>query len=436
MKKASLFLAVIFSLSGCSRNTPADYISLNGDISSKSSLVQTSQVNTPPKQLKTTVARYSPETYSKIVNKISSFHIDTKKLKPVRINQYYVPVQNKISVLKKYNQDETTLKKLVTHFESDIQSNWGQSNAPIASSKKYVKYSDHYLSRAEVDFDRGIVRISTIAPDNPGQHLKRAIVITLLTPTRPDEVDLYSDAEINDFTGEPFLLGQIVDQDKRQVRWQWRANRFARYLMENNLKQEIRDGKASLFVEIPMVKNHEALRSYKYADIVRNASQKYDIPEDLIYAIIRTESSFNPYAVSWANAYGLMQVVPKTAGRDVYNLVKHKSGKPSAQTLYDPARNIDIGTAYFHILKTRYLKKVQNKKSQQYSMISAYNGGTGNVLKTFHSDRTRAMNDINNLQPKDVYWALTQKNPNAESRRYLQKVTQYQKDFYKLKTQK
>ncbi|MCV5855917.1 transglycosylase SLT domain-containing protein, partial [Escherichia coli] len=83
------------------------------------------------------------------------------------------------------------------------------------------------------------------------------------------------------------------------------------------------------YVEIPMVEDHFSQRSYQYADIVRRASKKYDIPEDLIYAIIKTESSFNPYAVSWANAYGLMQVVPKTAGRDVFKLVKNKSGQPS-----------------------------------------------------------------------------------------------------------
>ena len=75
------------------------------------------------------------------------------------------------------------------------------------------------------------------------------------------------------------------------------------------------DFKKAYYVEIPMVEEQFEIRSYKYADIVQRASRKYDIPEDLIYAIIKTESSFNPYAVSWANAYGLMQVVPKTAGK-------------------------------------------------------------------------------------------------------------------------
>ncbi len=62
-------------------------------------------------------------------------------------------------------------------------------------------------------------------------------------------------------------------------------------------------------------------------------------------------------------------------------------------------------------------------------MISAYNGGTGGVLNTFSRDRQRAMRDLNALQPNQVYWALTKKHPNAESRRYLEKVTQFKKEF-------
>ena len=161
-----------------------------------------------------------------------------------------------------------------------------------------------------------------------------------------------------------------------------------------------------------MVENQFEIRSYKYADIVQRASRKYDIPEDLIYAIIKTESSFNPYAVSWANAYGLMQVVPKTAGKDVFKLVKKRSGQPSPEYLFNPENNIDTGTAYFYILKNRYLKEVNHRKSLEYSMISAYNGGAGGVLNTFNrSDRKRAMKDLNSLQPNQVYWALTKNTP-------------------------
>lgn len=134
--------------------------------------------------------------------------------------------------------------------------------------------------------------------------------------------------------------------------------------------------------------------------------------------------------MSWANAYGLMQVVPKTAGADVFKLVKKKPGTPTPEYLFNPENNIDTGTAYFYILKNRYLKDVRNPTSLEYSMISAYNGGTGGVLNTFDSNsRSNAMTRLNSLQPNQVYWALTNKHRNAEARRYLEKVTNYKREF-------
>lgn len=125
------------------------------------------------------------------------------------------------------------------------------------------------------------------------------------------------------------MYQQVLDQDGQPIQWSWRANRYADYLIANHLKVKLVDFKKAYYVEIPMVKDQIDIRGYKYASIVRKASRKYDIPEDLIYAIIKTESSFNPYAVSWANAYGLMQVVPKTAGRDVFKLVKTALASPA-----------------------------------------------------------------------------------------------------------
>jgi membrane-bound lytic murein transglycosylase C len=99
-----------------------------------------------------------------------------------------------------------------------------------------------------------------------------------------------------------------------------------------------------------MVEQHQHLREEKYSQHVLASAKRYQISPQLIYGIIATESSFNPFAVSSANAYGLMQVVPSTAGADVYQRIKNKNGAPSKQQLFDPAFNIDIGSAYLHIL--------------------------------------------------------------------------------------
>ncbi|MFV0449351.1 MAG: membrane-bound lytic murein transglycosylase MltC [Vibrio sp.] len=327
-----------------------------------------------------------------------------------------------------FEKDTAALDALINSFSGNIEKRWGSREIKVAGKSNYVKYIDNYLSRAEVNFQQGKIVVETVSPTDPEEHLKRAIVTTLLTPDDPMSVDLFSSQDI-ELKGQPFLYNQVLDQDKQPIQWGWRANRFADYLIANQIKVKQVDFKKAYYVEIPMVEDQIEIRSYQYANIVQKASRKYNIPEDLIYAIIKTESSFNPYAVSWANAYGLMQVVPKTAGRDVYKLVKNKSGQPTPEYLFNPENNIDTGTAYFHILKTRYLKDVRNPTSLEYSMISAYNGGTGGVLNTFSRDRKRAMSDLNSLQPNQVYWALTQKHPNAESRRYLEKVTKYKKEF-------
>ncbi|WP_162047236.1 membrane-bound lytic murein transglycosylase MltC [Vibrio taketomensis] len=328
-----------------------------------------------------------------------------------------------------FQKDTAALDALINSFSGNIEKRWGSREIKVAGKSNYVKYIDNYLSRAEVDFQNGSIVIETVSPIDPKQHLKNAIITTLLTPDDPGNVDLFSSQDIK-LEGRPFLYQQVVDQDNQPIQWSWRAQRFADYLIANKLKVKDVDFKKAYYVEIPLVENQVEIRSYQYADIVRRASNKYGIPEDLIYAIIKTESSFNPYAVSWANAYGLMQVVPKTAGRDVFKLVKNRSGEPTPEYLFNPENNIDTGTAYFYILKNRYLKDVTHPLTLEYTMISAYNGGTGGVLNTFNrNDRKRAMRDINSLQPNQVYWALTNKHPKAEARRYLEKVTKFKSDF-------
>ncbi len=328
-----------------------------------------------------------------------------------------------------FEKDTAALDALIHSFTGNIEKRWGKNGIKVAGKSNYVKYIDNYQTRAEVDFSTGKVLIETIALSNPKQHLRDGIITTLLTPDDPMQVDLFSSADVR-VHGIPFLYEQVVDHEGQPIKWNWRASKFAEHLIANQLKTRQVGFKIAHYVEIPMVAKHDQVRSYKYADIVRQASKKYDIPEDLIYAIIKTESSFNPYAVSWANAYGLMQVVPKTAGADVFKLVKNKSGQPTPEYLFDPAKNIDTGTAYFHILKTRYLKEVKHPLSLEYSMISAYNGGSGGVLNTFdRNSRNNAMARLNSLQPNQVYWALTNKHSNSEAKRYLEKVTHYKKQF-------
>ncbi|MDD1784284.1 membrane-bound lytic murein transglycosylase MltC [Enterovibrio sp. ZSDZ35] len=324
--------------------------------------------------------------------------------------------------------NKKAINALFSYLAKEAIKQWGEDDYVESSKHRFVKYLDGYQTRAHIDFEAGKIYVSTVSQYQPMDKLQKAIVQTVLMPADPKYAEQFTDKEIQ-LTGKPFFLGQIVDQEGKSIEWEWRANRYASYLISNKLQsKKIKKGTA-YYVEIDMVKDHLEQREYQYAHYVRDASKRYNIPEDLIYAVIKTESSFNPYAVSHAGAYGLMQVIPKTAGADVFNLVKKKPGIPTKEYLFDPANNIDTGTAYLHILKTRYLRDVKNASSKHFSMISAYNGGTGGVLATFHPDRKQAMVELNRHSPRQVYDALTTKHPKGEARRYLQKVLYFQKDF-------
>lgn len=324
--------------------------------------------------------------------------------------------------------DLRRIKVLYSNLDQKVNRRWGKKNSLLPNKKQYVKYVNDYQARAVVNFEKGLVRVETLTTQSPLTTLKKAVATTLLTTSDPTKTDIFSSTAPN-IEGIPFLYPQVMDHDGTVVQYRWRAERYSDYLVTNKLQKSKVNGKTVYAVSFKLVEQHQHLRQEKYSEYVIAAANRYNLEPALIYGIIETESSFNPYAVSPANAYGLMQVVPATAGKDVYNLIKKKTGEPTKAILFSPANNIDIGSAYLHILQTRYLAKVSNKTSQEYSMISAYNGGTGNVLKTFDTDRTTAMEKINRVSASSVYQKLRYDHPREESRNYLEKVTKAKANY-------
>lgn len=313
-------------------------------------------------------------------------------------------------------------------FLDKITGAWGDEAALRPEPKRYVKYTDNYHTRSVIDFEQGVVRVETLQPAN----LRQAIITALLSPEDPREIDLFSDQPVP-LGGTPFLHMQVVDHEGKPVRWAWRAEHFADYLVANSKQKrqiQLPEGQSTeeVFVEFPLVLQHRRKRQYRYSEIVERYSRKYNVDSALVYAVIETESNFNPFAVSWVPAYGLMQIVPTTAGRDAYELIHGKSGTPSSSYLFNVDNNIRMGTAYLHILKTRYLSQVRHPLSKEYCVVAAYNGGAGNVLKCFSKNRSTAFKAINQLPPNDVYARLRRFMP-IESQRYLVKVQNAKKRY-------
>lgn len=321
---------------------------------------------------------------------------------------------------------------LMGQFAHNIENIWGFNEVLIAGPKDYVKYTDGYETRSHINFDAGTITIETISGTDPTQQLRQAIILTLLMGDDPGNIDLYSDADDIHISKEPFLYGQVVDNTGEPIRWEWRAAHYADWLLQHKLQKRSSGLHIIYSITLNLVPNHLDKRAHKYLGMVREASRKYGVEESLILAVMQTESSFNPYAVSSADALGLMQVVQHSAGVDVFRS-QGKSGKPSRSYLFDPASNIDTGTAYLAILGDVYLSGINNATSRRYAVITAYNGGAGSVLRVFNSDKTRAFSLINSMDPGDVYQVLATRHPSTESRRYLQKVNTAQRSYRRVK---
>ncbi|MBZ5642322.1 MAG: lytic transglycosylase domain-containing protein [Acidobacteriia bacterium] len=97
-----------------------------------------------------------------------------------------------------------------------------------------------------------------------------------------------------------------------------------------------------------------------YADFVAASARAHGVAPELVASVIAVESNFNPNAVSWRSARGLMQLRPETAARF------------GVTNVFDPAQNIDAGTRYLKELLLRY-------NGDLALTLAAYNAGPQRV---------------------------------------------------------
>jgi membrane-bound lytic murein transglycosylase C len=323
--------------------------------------------------------------------------------------------------------------RVVGLLTGEVKKTWGEKEVKLPSRTHYVKYTQSYMSRADVDFDAGTVLVETVDAADPRASLRAAVITTLLTPDDPRSVDLFSDRPVT-LTGDrkPYLQGLVVDATGRAVTTPADAEAFADAAMARTSSRtvEMQDGsKTALFVKFPMVANFQNRQAEKYRTVVTRVSQQYGVSPSLVYAVIKVESNFNPFAVSSAPAYGMMQLVPTSGGREAYKRVRGIDEPPTREYLFDAESNIELGTAYLSVLSSSQLNKVTSPLSREYCVIAAYNTGPGNVTKAFAKDRAAAWNAINGMQPPAVYERLRTQLPYEETRQYVVKVVQSRKQF-------
>jgi len=329
---------------------------------------------------------------------------------------------------------------LMNALSGNVKKKWGKGEMRLPGSKTYVKYTKQYKSRAIVNFEQGEISVETLEA-NADASLKNAIIATLLTPEDPASVDVFSDSAINlNSKSSPFLLGLVLNDAGQEIATPELAADFANKLLPlaktRNIQTENGE-KPVRFVTFAMIANFEDKKAQKYLQFVRKYAKQYNVSPSLILGVIKSESSFNPHAVSGAPAYGLMQLVPTSGGREAYRRARNQDIAPSKDYLFDAENNIELGTAYLSVLSYEQLDGVNDRTSRDYCVISAYNTGPSNVMRAFTAAKGKqrfedGLQRINSMDPARVFQTLREKLPYEETRGYLYTVNTNRKRYYSL----
>lgn len=391
----------------------------------------------------------------------------------------------------KYQQFRTNYLNRYEKYRAEIKEKWGV--AELSSKTEYVHYNAENKSKVLTDFESDTIEVSLLDADNLSdneldQRIRTAIIDSLdqqpeiiaskqvefdattikstkinsSAPTVLNHLGIHSTENLKSVlkqvTAVPVQQQQQIVVKRTQARLDKQIANIENFLDNDDISVE--QAKAPKALAISMKKEQKTIKrdvnalitknikTYKislnrdrfkkaeqYLQYVESNAEKWQLSKQFIFAIMETESHFNPLAKSYVPAYGLMQIVPSTAGADVNNRILGMKDKPSPELLFNGRDNIKYGSAYIHILMTQYLKEIENPTSRLYCAIAAYNTGIGNVARAFNKGkkgRLKAMKAINKMTPDEVYNVI-KKRTHTETQRYLDKVLESRQYFLQQK---
>jgi len=341
-----------------------------------------------------------------------SFYVSASEL-----DDFQKYVENENQSFRSYMEEQ---EKEFEKYKAEIIAKWNEFKD--STKKEWVNYGKDKETKSEVDFEKGTVTVEVLVDADEKQpkeiaekkilkQLKRTISDKWPTKRNPLEgqIKLNKKESLSEKNAAEFVKREITPKIKVE---------------EKIIKSKDNIKRKKVSVTFDMVPDHIKVRADRYKDTVLKYSQQRDIDPSIMFGIIHTESFFNPMAKSYIPAFGLMQLVPKSGGRDAYRHVFKKDIVPTSTFLYDPENNINLGIGYFDLTKNRYFSGVKSETALYLISVASYNTGPGNVAKAF-CGRTKlrpAIEVINSMNAKQIHETLLKKLPYKETQDYVQRV--------------
>ncbi len=358
-------------------------------------------------------------------------------------------------VTAQYDAYEQQQAKEFEEFKEAVEEKWHEFKYP--SKKVYVDYDEDLDSRASVDFENGEIIIEVIVmEDEPEERVKEAKEAKADAERAKAEAEkAQADAEkakaeaepreklvdkklakkmlnlikTKADDGKPLLQGQIADKKGKTVK-ESDAESFAAESVQGKpvakKTYKAKDGKKRTVysVKVPMKSDHINTRANQYKQEVIKQSKRFNVDPIIAFAVMETESAFNPKAKSHIPAFGLMQLVPRSGARDAYLYIYKDDKFVDDKYLYIPSNNVELGCAYLSKIRHQYFKSITDDERAYICAIPAYNTGIGNVAKAL-TNATKlkpAAQKANSMSADQLYKKLIKDLKYKEARDYLERV--------------
>ncbi len=388
------------------------------------------------------------------INKRFQQHKETGDAALLDVQQQYHAQRAAMEM--QWKQREQAITDRWQQVKREAEKKWDQARQ--SNQKEWVDYSPSYEARSTVDFEHGVIAITVLVPigETGSSHADPAAVLLAMKEAQaeagaagaprlaaasaadPASVMIARAALPAAWTkivqqfeqvfakearaGRPVLANQVVTKSGAPVAPQAAKSFVESEVIPNAVVEDkpmqAQDGvtRAQVTAKVPLAPDHLQQRAQLYRDDVDVHAKRHGLDPRLLFAIIHTESYFNPLAQTPAPAYGLMLLVPRGPARDAYNYLYKNDIVLDDGYLQDPTHNVELGAAYLHLLRRQLVPNMEDGEKKNYLVACAYTWGMDKTR-----DQILKQARVQDLTSTQVFTLLSQKTPES-TRAYLNRV--------------